>query len=125
MAKSYLSSFTYLPMCCKLAKLLLMVSGPRTQRSTQRRKRGPETSIWADQDYKQLKLQKMEQDLEEQEARIDLLRAQKNESVARALLYEKMGSYYERSNPSPEAPQFSFLVDPADLAPINITAAEP
>ena len=61
----------------------------------------------------------MERDFEEQEARIELLRAQKEESVARAAFYQKMAAYYEKATPTSGAPQYSFLVDPAAIEPLG------
>jgi len=45
--------------------------------------------VWMDEEYKTLKLKKMEADLEEQKARIELLRAQKDESCKKLAFYEK------------------------------------
>lgn len=56
-------------------------------------------NIWSDEKYKDLKLQKMTKDLEEQQAKIELLKQQKKESSAREILFQKMGAYYERAKP--------------------------
>jgi len=76
-----------------------------------KRKKEPETNIWADDNYKELKLQKMQKDLEEQDARIELLRQQKEESSARQILYAKMGAYYERAKPDVSNQPYSIFLN--------------
>ena len=52
------------------------LAGTQSTAIPKKRKRGPPTTLWADDTYKEFKMKKIEKDLEEQEIKIELMKIQ-------------------------------------------------
>jgi hypothetical protein len=59
--------------------------------SARKKKKGQPTSLWIDEDYKELKVQQLKKNMEEQDLRMELIRMQIRAEKARATFFERAG----------------------------------